>query len=134
MSRRLERKEGAIGMYTCYLLAHGVETAMEVAGDSAGPEEKGSPVALALEVGHETVEDVGLGGQDVDGIHGRVHLATVLDALDIWARFSGCRAGSGGPGLLAMLWLRMSSSRTALSRIFLVNSSSTKTFHYVGQA
>lgn len=36
-----------------------------------------------------------LGREDVDGVHLGVLLAAVLDALDIWASFSGAQGSSG---------------------------------------
>lgn len=46
------------------------------------PDEVGGAVAAHLEVGEEAVDDVGLGGEDVDGVHLGVRFAAVFYALD----------------------------------------------------
>jgi hypothetical protein len=99
-------------------------------GYGSGPDDEPPPVAAALKIGEEAVDDVGLWREDVDCVHVRVQLPALLDALDIWALL----ASTGYPGLgrvriLAILWLRMSSSLRELSMICLVASSTTRTFH-----
>jgi hypothetical protein len=54
-------------------------------GYGSGPDDEPPPVAAALKIGEEAVDDVGLWREDVDCVHVRVQLPALLDALDIWA-------------------------------------------------
>jgi hypothetical protein len=75
---------------------------------------------------------MGLGGNDVDGVHARVGLATVLDALNSCRtkiNLSALGNGAGRRDELAMLLFRMSSSLTALSMMLFDFSSTIKHFH-----
>lgn len=84
---------------TSHLPAGDIQAALQGIGQDAGPDDVGEPVAAALKVGEQAVDDVRLGREQIDGVHVGVHLPPLLDALDIWLLFSAERCLSGGrPG------------------------------------
>lgn len=74
-------------------LAHGgkvVNAPAQARLQQVCPDEVCPAVASDLKVGEEAVDNVGIGGQDVDNIHLGVRFAPLLDALD------GCVPDGGG--------------------------------------
>ncbi len=66
-------------------LAHGgkvVNAPSQARLEQVSPDEIGPAIPSDLKVGEEAVDNVGIGGQDVDGIHLGVRFAPFLDALD----------------------------------------------------
>ena len=132
---RVEVDEEGLG--TEAHLAHAgelVNFATELSLDQARPDNVGGAVSSDLKVGEEAVDDIRFGGENVYGVHLGVMLATILDTLDCWVGWSAGQSHQGvGMRLevneLAILLLRMSSSLTALSMIFLEVLSTTRHFH-----
>lgn len=77
----------ALESIPCILTSHlppsSIQFALQRIRHRASPDNEPSPVAAASEVGEEAFDNVRLGGENVDGVHVRVHLPPVLDALDI---------------------------------------------------
>lgn len=47
------------------------------------PDQEEAAVSPYVELGHDAVDNVWLGGEDVNGVHVALRLATVLEALDV---------------------------------------------------
>jgi hypothetical protein len=50
-----------------------------------GPDQEEPPVSSLLEFGHDAVDDVRLGCEDVDCVHVPLSRPPLLEALDVWA-------------------------------------------------
>ena len=48
------------------------------------PDEEKAPVAALLKLSHEAVDNVGLGSDNVQGVHVGLGSAAVLEALNVW--------------------------------------------------
>jgi hypothetical protein len=94
-----------------------------------GPYQEEPPVSSLLELGHETVDDVRLGCDDVYSVHVPLGGSPLLETFNVWACQDGGLAHSNGHNVLVMLRLRMSSSLTTLSMSFLLSSSTMSIFH-----
>lgn len=60
-----------------------VDALLQRRGQQRGPHEKQTSVATHVKLGHDAVDDVWLRGEDVDGVHVALGLATVLETLDV---------------------------------------------------
>lgn len=98
-----------------------------------GPYQERLPIAAALEVGHDAVDNVRQRREYVHDIHVLVHGAAVRNDLDVWSsvRLLAWRGQRGERAVLVMFSFRISSSLTTLSMSLRLASSTTSTFHCV---
>lgn len=94
------------------------------------PDQEEAPVPPLVELGHHAVDNMGLWGEDVYGIHVSYVLPPVFDALDVCRESGGIAGERSAEGVLVMLRLRMSSSLTTLLMSFWLYSSTMSIFHW----
>lgn len=59
------------------------QASMQLRIQQARPDQEAPFVPPPLKIGHETVDNMGLRGEKVDGVHGWIHVALLLNVLDI---------------------------------------------------
>lgn len=73
-----------------------VDAPSQIRFEKVRPDQEGPAVATDFKVGEEAVDNVRVGGQDIDGVHLGVRFAALLDALDRCVAGGGRLAGWGG--------------------------------------
>ncbi len=68
-------------LLACHLRA--VDALLQWRGEQRRPHQKEASVPPCVELGHQAVYNVGLGGDDVYGIHVALRLASLFEALDV---------------------------------------------------
>jgi hypothetical protein len=85
-----------------------------------------------LKVGQDAVDDMRLGGEEVDGIDIAIVRSSVEDLLDVWSKSGGLceRAVKRRRRILVTFSFKMASWSRTLSMSLRDSGSTTKTFHW----